>query len=357
MSSRLLSLKEKDLWGDYIKKLPIDQQDVYYTPEYYSLYQNYGDGEALCFVYEEGENIALYPFLKNSINKLGYKLDEEYYDIQGAYGYNGIVTSSKTELFIDNFHKEFTSFCEKNNIVAEFTRFHPLLENFRLVNSEMKTYFDRKTMYLDLSRTYQDVFKNFQKSTRTQINRCNNRYKLELKILNGSSAIEYLDVFCDIYNDAMARVSSDKYLYFNKEYFNNLFSISDKVLLFIAFYEKKAIAAISVLINNNYIHGHLGGSLTEYLNISSFSFLYSEIIKYAIDNKYLFYHGGGGTTSNTDDSLLKFKLNFSSTTVDFFIGKRVFNTHIYSNVIEQWEKKYPILYEKNKVKLLGYREI
>ena len=37
--------------------LPIDQQEIYFTPEYYELYENNGEGKAICFVYKEAEDI------------------------------------------------------------------------------------------------------------------------------------------------------------------------------------------------------------------------------------------------------------------------------------------------------------
>ena len=67
------------------------------------LYENNGDGKAQCFVFEENDEIALYPFLINSVNELGYDLDNEYFDIQGAYGYNGAVSSSYDEDIIKKF--------------------------------------------------------------------------------------------------------------------------------------------------------------------------------------------------------------------------------------------------------------
>ncbi|MEG2318199.1 MAG: GNAT family N-acetyltransferase [Rikenellaceae bacterium] len=357
MKTQLLSLNDKDLWDDYIKRLPIDQQDVYFTPEYYSLYENYGDGEALCFVYEEDENIALYPFLKNSINKLGYNLDDEYFDIQGAYGYNGMITSSKDENFIERFHIAFSHYCEDNNIVAEFTRFHPILSNHTISDNNMKVISDRKTMYLDLDSPYENIFNNFQKTTKKQINRCKDKYDLSLDVVQGGScSAKHINTFYEIYLNAMNRVHSSDYLYFNRNYFSNLFSLKD-VTLFIAIYEKKPIAIISTMSSSMYIHGHLGGALTDYLHISAFSFLYSEIFKYGMNKGCRYYNGGGGTSSCDDDNLLKFKLNFSKTTQVFYIGKYIRNNHIYENIISQWKNKFPESYEKNKVKLLGYRDI
>lgn len=91
----IYSLLDVVPWNRYLAKLHYERIDTYFTPEYYSLYQNYGDGEARCFVFEQDGEVVLYPFLINPITTLGYKLDKEYYDIQGAYGYNGIITSSE----------------------------------------------------------------------------------------------------------------------------------------------------------------------------------------------------------------------------------------------------------------------
>ena len=126
----ILSLDDSDVWKSHLEKLPVEKQDIYYSSEYYKVYQNYGDGQALCFVYKEANKLALYPFFKNSVNQLGYQLEQAYFDIQGVYGYNGILTNSNDEEFKSNFFETFNDFCQKENIIAEFTRFNPLLNNF-----------------------------------------------------------------------------------------------------------------------------------------------------------------------------------------------------------------------------------
>ena len=92
---KVLGLIDSADWNKLLDSLSPDRKDVYFTPDYYSLYQKYGDGEARCFVFEQDGEVVLYPFLINPITTLGYKLDKEYYDIQGAYGYNGIIDSSE----------------------------------------------------------------------------------------------------------------------------------------------------------------------------------------------------------------------------------------------------------------------
>ena len=62
---RLLNLSDADLWKSYLYQLPKKQRDIYFTPEYYGLYENLGDGEAMCFVFIDENHFALYPFLLN----------------------------------------------------------------------------------------------------------------------------------------------------------------------------------------------------------------------------------------------------------------------------------------------------
>jgi len=140
---RLLSLSDEREWSAYLQKLPDCQRDVYYTPEYYRLYEKLGDGKLQCFVFMQDDKLALYPFLLNSVNNLGYSFDMEYYDLQGAYGYNGVVSSSFDPDFIDAFYQAFDKWCIERNVIAEFTRFHPLLRNQCFSTRHMKIFFDR----------------------------------------------------------------------------------------------------------------------------------------------------------------------------------------------------------------------
>ena len=155
---KVLELKDVNKWKDQLLSLSSYQWDVYYTPEYYSLYQNYGDGEALCCFFDIDGSIAIYPFLKNPILPLGYQLDKEYYDIQGAYGYNGLIASTDESAFIAEFWKEFDAYCQENDIIAEFMRFHPLLNNQRWASPKMKTSFSRYTVSLDLSLSLDEIW-------------------------------------------------------------------------------------------------------------------------------------------------------------------------------------------------------
>mgnify|MGYP001201322540 CR=1 FL=1 len=347
-----LGLENAREWSQFLNRLPIDKQDIYYTPEYYKLYEELGDGLAKCFVFQKGEDIAIYPFLMNEINVLGYDIDRKYFDIQGAYGYNGVVSTTEDGFFVDEFYGAFNEYCKKNNIIAEFTRFNPLIGNKVFSEKHLNVIFDRKTVYIDLKTDYEIIFKNFQTTTRKQIKRTTNRYKIEVKCFEKD--INQLDTFLSIYHTTMDRVESVQYLYFNRDFLKNLIEKTQNVC-FIAYYEGVPIGAIIALYNQYYIHGHLGGALFGYLPMSPYSLLYSEMIKYGQKKGCRFLHVGGGTTSKPDDSLLKYKLNFSDTTLDFFIGKKIHNKEIYDLVVGRWEEQNSQKKELFKNLLLKYR--
>ena len=163
--------------------LPINQRDIYFTPEYYELYEKNVDGKAQYFVFKYNGEVALYPFLINSVNELGYNLNNEYYDIQGAYGYNGVIFSSYNIEFRRKFFDAFNKYCKGNNIIAEFMRFHPLLNNYKFSNSFMEIIKDRYIVFLNLKKGYNLIWKDdYSSKNRNMIRKAHKSdIKLEIK--------------------------------------------------------------------------------------------------------------------------------------------------------------------------------
>lgn len=339
-------------WLDSFKMLPSECRDVYFTPEYYSLYQNYGDGEAHCFVFEKDGERVLYPFLINPITPLGYKLDKEYYDIQGAYGYNGIITSSEDTTFIAAFWDAFDAYCQENDIVAEFTRFHPLLNNQRLASPKMKTFFSRHTVSLDLTLSGNDIWK-------TQIS-SKNRNMIRKAEKEGVTIVESDDyeTFKKLYDGTMTNLHAEEFYFFPQSYYDEYRqTFKDKSMLCLAMYDGKPIAGSMFMFSEDYAHYHLSGRDREYSRYAANNLILWYAIKKAKERGCKWFHFGGGTTGDESDSLLKFKKEFSKTETEFWIGKRVHNEKVYNEIVCQWQTNYPEHFEKNKVKLLGYRVI
>jgi len=352
MSCKILSLDDIDAWRSHLNHLPVELQDIYFTPEYYRLYEKLGDGKAQCFTFRQGNQLALYPFLINSVNNLGFELDQQYFDIHGAYGYNGVVSSSCDPDFISAFYRAFDHWCNENKVIAEFTRFHPLLNNQHFSEKYLHTFFDRKTVVIDLRKGYGEVAKHFQRTTKKQLRRAVDRYHLIIDRYENNP--DCLDIFYPIYTETMNRVKAEKYLYFSLDYFQNLIQSIPSVCL-LASNDKKPVAAIIAFYNQTYVHGHLGGTITEALGLSPFSLLYDQMIRFGVEKSCSYLHVGGGRTSAENDALLGFKLNFSSHLADFYIGKKIHNKEVYAAVVDGWEEKNPDKVNKYRHHLLKYR--
>ena len=351
MKFKILDLSQKQEWNNYISKLPIEQQDIYYTPEYYSLYEANGDGKVQCFVFEKDGDIALYPFLINSVNELGYDLDKEYYDIQGAYGYNGVVASTYDDKFIEKFYEVFSGFCTNQNIIAEFTRFHPILENYKFSKFFTNVIHYMKTVYLNLEKSYKDIWDTqYSSKNRNKIRK--GRKSLYCTISQNTA---HLEGFKQIYNETMQKIGADNYYYFSDKYYDNLLFGQNHIINVYDNSNEELQATMILMIHGHYAHYHLSGRASNCRNNAVNNFMLDEAIKYAQKNGCKLFHFGGGTTSGKDDSLLKFKQNFSKENGQFYIGKKIYNKKIYNEIIKKWKSNYPKKYKNNKNILLGYR--
>lgn len=352
MKSRILRLNDAEEWSRLLSMLSADQQDVYFCPEYYALYEQNGDGKACCFVYEEDGKVVLYPFLFNSINQLGYELDDEFFDIQGAYGYNGIVTSSKDEVFLARFHETFDQYCQERHIAAEFSRFHPLLDNQELASPKMQTFYSRKTVKLNLSLSEDEIWMNqFSSKNRNVIRKAEKE---------GVTIVESQDYefFRQMYDQTMRNVNAEDFYFFPAEYYEKFKeSFGDNLILCFAMYEGKPISGSMFMFSKDYAHYHLSGRDKNYYKIAANNAVLWYGIQKAKERGCKWFHFGGGTTGTDDDLLLHFKQNFSKKNGEFWIGKRVHNQEVYDKIVAQWKENYPQNYENNRVKLLGYREI
>lgn len=353
MNYRIYDLLQKKEWKKYLELLPISQQDIYFTPEYYELYERKGDGKAQCFVFEDSGDIAVYPFLENSINELGYKFNDEYYDIQGAYGYNGVAASSYNIRFRIKFFNAFNKYCKNNNIIAEFTRFNPILQNHKFSNY-LNTIKQNQNIILDLSNT--DIWMNcYERAARKNVNKAI-RSGLRVKYFSGSEITSsYTQKFFDIYVITMTRKSVDDFYYFNKEYFQEIArKLSKNSLYFFTFKDEIVISCELVLLSKKIGYSFLGGTLSKYFEFRPNDILKHEIINVLKKRNYSYFCLGGGYCIN--DGIFNYKKKFAKNGIfAFYIGKKIHNQKIYDKIVKQWEEKYPEKKKKYKNYLLKYR--
>lgn len=347
---KILDLSHKEQWSKYLELLPRERRDIYFTPNYYELCQNNGEGEALCFVYKENNELALYPFLKNSLPAF-FKSDKQYFDIQGAYGYNGVVSSTNSKNFVDNFYLAFNQYCRDANIIAEFTRFHPLMENFTFSKDHMSIIEDRNTVWLNLEAPIDMIWKESYSSVNRNMIR--KSLKNDIIITTENDPLSY-EIFHAIYSNTMKSVNASDYYYFKKSYIDDvkvLLPNNHKLLL--AKFQDTIICTMLLVFFEDYAHYHLSGRKREFSNLAGNNLILDQAIRIAQDEGCKLFHFGGGTTSSEKDDLFRFKSNFSKKTSVFYIGKKVHNHLVYSNIVEEWQKLNPDNMNSNV--LLKYR--
>lgn len=314
-------------WDDYILKLPDNKRDIYFTRQYYQMEQRTGEGEL--FVFEDSSgNLGVYPYIKNKVKGI-----DEYYDIETAYGYGGPIINNNDSKFEKLFEQEFLAYCKRENIVAEFIRFHPLLKNEEIFKENIQVLHNRSTVWLDLREDLDSIWKNrISTQNRNIIRKCQ---KNQLHVEISDNYIE----FREIYEETMKRVGAEAFYFFEKNYYKEIRQNPEYVLL--RTYQGENTLAAAIFIGyGDYFHYHLSGSKKEFLKLSPNNFLLWEAIKYAKQTGYKKMHFGGGLKDSKEDSLFQFKSKFSNLYADFYIGKRVHNKEIYDMLIHKWEKKH-----------------
>ena len=353
MGYEIYDLATAPAWTLALAELPEDQQDIYFTPEYYALYEKHGYGQASCFVFRDRKGIALYPFLINPVNSVtSYPLAEVYSDIQGAYGYNGVVTSNVEGSFIEDFFADFEAWCKTKKIIAEFTRFHPLLQNHRFSEGHVATHQDRKTIHLDLTQGYSHIWeKEYSSINRNMLRKAR---KSRLACVMGSSKEDYEEFF-QLYSKTMRQVKADQYYFFSSAFFESFRQClgSNQQMIKVQ-HDGQTLCAVLIMKRGRYAHYHLSG--LERSPWPANNLALDAAVHWAIEQGCARFHLGGGRTNAYDDPLFRFKSNFPKSQADFVIGKKIHDPDVYQQVVQPWEATHPQEKDRLNNVLLKYRE-
>ncbi len=252
--------------------------------------------------------------------------------------------------FKRTFYQHFDSYCRLNNIVAEFTRFHPMLQNHEFSRDNMEVLYNRTTCSVDLRPDYQEIWKNTYSS--------NNRNMIRRAIKTGVSCeTESADIeaFHSMYLKTMSHVNAEDFYFFSMNYFSKL-STLDGFRQIRVDLGGRQVASLILLIYGSYAHYHLAGRDIYQAPPGVANLVLDEAVKYAKNMGCKTLHLGGGSSSFENDGLYRFKCGFSNRKTDFFIGKKVHNYSIYNQLCEYWEKRHPHKKKKFNGLLLKYRK-
>lgn len=307
--------------------------DLYYEKEYAKLYEKIEGGKCEEFIYSSELGTVRHLFIKKPAPITIH--GETYYDLVTPYGYGGpIIThctdeSRRTEL-ARQFRESFKKFCQENNIVSEFVRFHPVLLNARDFRDMYDVDLKRKTTGTNLASFTDPAHSEVSKSARRNIRKALDA-GVTFKVTPNPQSLKN---FKEIYHATMKRNNAEPIYFFSDEYFSAcLEHLGKYIVLTEVMYEERIIGMGLNFAYNGTIHSHLSGTLQEYQHMSTAYVMQYAIIKWGKENGFNILHDGGGRTSLPDDKLYLFKKQFGKhTEFDFYVGYKIWNEGIYEDL-------------------------
>lgn len=311
--------------------------DIYFEKDYGRLYEQIEQGICEVFEFEHSLGKVSYLFIKRRIP--GRINGEPYYDITTPYGYGGprLIDCEETdqEEVVQAFQVAFQEHCQRENIVCEFVRFHPLFTNAQDFNSCYELTFRRHTTGTNLKDFENPIKSEFSRSKQKSIQKAlaaGVEYRVHVNPGN-------LDEFKRLYYLTMKRRDADSVYYFNDDYFNKLLaSFGPHLVLVEVLYEEKVIAVGLNLAYGKFVHIHLSGTLEEYHHLSSAFVMRYALVMWGIEHDVELIHEGGGVTGKPDDPLYLFKKQFGKNTeFDYYVSNKIQNQEVYNLLCEKSE--------------------
>lgn len=329
MKIEVYSLEQSYQWDKIVKSF--ENYDTYWLSGYVKAFEIHGDGCPLLLFYNDQEVRAINVVMKRDISTdehfIGKIEKGEYFDISTPYGYGGwLIEGDK----IKNLFVEYEKWCIENGVVAEFIRFHPVIEN----HNKCIDFYDvvplGMTIIVDLVSD-DIIWNNIKSQNRNMIRKAR---KNGVKIYSGRSP-ELMKKFEIIYNETMKRNYADLYYYFEDEFYNSIVNdLPYNAQLFYAELEGEIISAAIMLMANGMVNYHLSGTNRKYSGLAPTNLLLYESAMWASENGYKTLYLGGGVGSEKD-SLYKFKKSFNKNDDDerrFYIGRKIFNQEAYEKL-------------------------
>lgn len=321
-----------DSWNHWLRQLPDDTADIYFSEEYVKLYENNGV-VARCFVAHEEDNILLIPLLISPVP--GYN---GRYDFETAYGYGGPVTNSQCDTFHKKAERAFLDTLKNNNIIAGLIRFHPLLHNHTIFDNCIETTFDRKTVYVPLDIPEEEIWEHQIHTKHRNVIR---KAQAQCTFI-ADYAWHYLEDFIDIYRATMETIDADAFYLFERSYFERFReALRENSFLGMVFHQEQPIAGAIFMYSQQYGHYHLAGSRHDALAYYPNNFLIYRAIGELKKRGITKFHLGGGFDRDPGNTLYKFKKRFSKEESSFYIGKVVADREHYTAICDAWKKQNP----------------
>jgi len=328
-------------WHNCLQRCPMIMGDIYYQPEYVELHCLFADSKGVLFVYEDSGQIWFNAVVLSPVGN-------GFYDVETPYGYGGPISNVTNTVFLCAAREAYSAWLHEMSVIAELTRFHPLLNNGEAEDPDTERIFNRQTLSIDLCQP-----PAFSGRALNSIKRARNG-GVEVKML---PVIEHIGHFQKLYEDNMRAVKADEFYFFDDVYYQGLAKLVEhNGMLLVAMLDGEWLSASLFLRGTNWLHYHLAGANFEARIPGSQNLIIHTAAEMGHKAGLELLHLGGGRTTAVDDSLFFFKQAMATDQHKFYIGKRVVNQEQYDGLVDNWRNDNPALVEKYKNHLIPYRK-
>ncbi|WP_313638021.1 hypothetical protein [Paenibacillus sp.] len=243
----VLNSSHSEEWDAYLNQM--ERKDIYFSADFFRLFEDDDYQQAELFVFKQGDQLIIYPYLLRSISHLPaiiqLGLEGEWYDISTPYGYGGPISNvppgaERTELY-RQFSEAFTEYCKAKRIMTEFVRFHPLIGNATEYQNGLTTELNRNTAYMDLTvGSESGLIQNYGSNHKRNIRKT----KSSPLTIRKSDLRDRIEVFTELYYGTLNDLQADSFYYFPQKFIEDTSRLLDgRVELFEAMDGEKTVAA------------------------------------------------------------------------------------------------------------------
>lgn len=322
---QILTLSQKNEWMNYVHRAK--NFDFYHTWSYHNLDQD--NALAFLFVYEESENFIAIPLLKRAIP------DTDLFDCSCVYGYSGPISntcfSEISGFFLANFKRAFMAYLKAEKIITVFSRLHPFFNQAPLINEFSDVFDNGKVVVIDLKTSIEKQRSNYNTRMLRKIKQLR---RLGYYVKESDKQVD-VESFTAIYRSNMHRVNASLSYFFDEAYFLGLLRSTEFDARLFLVYNKNnyPVSGALIVCTNKIMQAHLLGTRIEFLSDSPAKLLIDEVTVFGRELGMNYYNLGSGLGFK-EDSLFRWKKNFSNLTLSYNSWRFVVDKAKYEAVMD-----------------------
>lgn len=307
----------------------VEKTNIYQTAPYIQATKQHNEN-LFKFCYQKGSFIFKNIAIKSPIPQ------SRYFDLSSPYGFGGYFTNTSNLSFIQEALIAQSKEARKQNIIAEFIRFHPLYP-FSTSFSNLLPFFQIEREIIEVQTDFKTRWDHYSSRIRGKIRKAINTLHI--------TQSQDISKFHQLYTQTMQRSQASEFYFFNLEYFNKLSRLKNYILL-----EAKnegTTCAMALFFYDEYCsYYHFGANSDSSIatNLNPMCAIFETFFQIAQSKGIKSCILGGGRSSSSQDSLLLFKKQFSPISKPFYIGGNIYNQEVYQELCKPFKNPYFLKY-------------